>query len=69
MTAPHVGGRSGSPPARPAAGARFDLRTADASLEYCDVHRDFVELDRTRPLAPGSIYRICDACLDERRRR
>ena len=41
----------------------------DLPKSYCDKHGGYVDEGRTRPYANGSPYRICDACIDEARRR
>lgn len=37
------------------------------AMEWCDLHHDFVDEGRTRPLATGSQYRVCDGCADAAR--
>ena len=36
-----------------------------AATEWCDRHHGYVDEGRTRPMATGSRYRICDACQEE----
>ena len=38
---------------------------APPAAEWCDRHRGPVDEGRTRPLGPGSEFRICDGCLEE----
>lgn len=41
----------------------------DQPRDYCDKHGGYVDEGRTRPMADGSPFRICDGCIDEARRR
>lgn len=41
----------------------------DLPREWCDKHGGWVDEGRTRPMATGSPYRMCEGCIDEAHRR
>lgn len=41
----------------------------DSAVEYCDRHGGYVDEGRTKPMATGSPYMICDGCVDEAQQR
>lgn len=42
---------------------------AQPAAEYCDKHGGYVDEGRTRPMATGSPFRICEGCITEAHRR
>ena len=47
----------------------IEADNADLPRDYCDKHGGYVDEGRTRPMATGSPFRICEGCIDEAQRR
>ena len=47
----------------------IEADNAAVPMDFCDKHGGYVDEGRTRPMATGSPFRICEGCIDEAHRR